>query len=299
MSQDDHGYKFFAVIDEGRTRIVKKIVASKELEAELAAIFEEQAAEFLDPQVRRIPFDPRYTADTGDLFNIAGFDLPDTIKSAVTSSAQVDNLDLSADCLPTIKSVFAARKATNAVELRILFQKFNRSRMLRPGIFTLLLRGGTFEKLADTGITLDTQLVAAFEGDTLLFRSYPTVSAFLDLTNYFVEATDADIALVAEHANVIVDDRDALIAMSDSQIRKKFSVIKSSGILDKAPVRSIVTLAKDFDLTIAMKRPNGVDQFVLPKEKRELKRFLTFLCEGYFKGTLTQERYETNSHRKI
>jgi hypothetical protein len=72
-----------------------------------------------------------------------------------------------------------------------------------------------------------------------------------------------------------------------------------NGHFNRFAPRSVVALAREFDLTIKPKRDNGVDKFVLPAQKKELKRFLTFLCEGFFKGTLTQERYETNSHCKI
>jgi hypothetical protein len=152
---------------------------------ELIDLFESQAADFLGADVERIPFDPRFKADADHVFEIPGFELPKDIEAAAKSSDGVEPLKLSKSEPLNLKAVFATCYDHETGSIRVLFQKSSRSRILEVGR-NMFVRGGTFRKLNDPGLTLDTTLVAIVESGSLLFRHFQTVNPFLVIKDYFV-----------------------------------------------------------------------------------------------------------------
>src|SRR5690606_22821394 len=84
---------------------------------------------------------------------------------------------------PVIKAILAV----DPMNMRLYFQYFDRSRILRKDL-TAIFKNGMFQRLDDPGITIDNRLTALIEGGRLYFRSFHRVRQFLNLDEFFKEA---------------------------------------------------------------------------------------------------------------
>ncbi len=142
-------------------------------------------------------------------------------------------------------------------------------------------------------------LVAAYVDGTLHFRSYRTVNGIVDVTEYFQEATNEEIEQVLAHERLAVDEADKVIKVADSWMRKRFSAVLATGILDQVRPRKIANKAKRFGIILETRRVNNKDVLAFPAAKADMKRLLTFLNEGFFEGELTGRLFQTNSQRVV
>jgi hypothetical protein len=291
---------FFALVEERRKKAVKAVRTERQLRTELAEFFEVQAAEFLGPEVERISFDPRFKADAEHVFEIKEFILPADIEAAAKSPDGVDPLKLSKSELPNLKSVFATCYDHETDSIRVLFQRSSRTRVLETGR-NIFVRDGTFQRLDDPGLTLDSCLVAIFDSGSLLFRQFQIVNPLIDIKEYFVEATTEETYEVLKHSIFISDDPEALSRLCDMSMRKRIAYIKTSGVLEAVSVRKICTGLKSYfeDIDVSYSNRSGIDRLKLPTKKKDLKRILNYLCESYYIGDLTAQKYESNSHRRL
>lgn len=289
---------YFALVSENRTTVVRQLQVNQSLQQSLQTLFEQQEQELLPQHIEIVPFDGGYNVDETEVFSIDGFMLPPQIADAVKNPRQVSKLVLSGAAPPQIKSIFAGTHNPADNSLTVLFQQFNKSRLLVTGL-TILHQGNTFQKMTDPGITLDTKLVAAFKDGTLYFRSFRSVNPIVDISDYYNEATDGEIGQVLDHARLHVEDTEVVLKLTDSWMRRRFSAILSSGILDSVTPRKIVNRAGKYGMTLGTCRVGNADALVFPQSKKEIKQLLTFLNEGYFEGELTGRLFQTNSQRGL
>ncbi len=288
----------FAAVASPTGLTIKRIRTTQALQNELTGFFEAQATEFLDANLDRVDFDGRYKVDESEIFLIDAFPMSQDILTAVQHPNQCDNLDLSHTSPPSIRAVFAGQYDATAQSSTIWFQAFNRSRLLVGGL-TILLQQNTYKKLQEAGLTFDTKLAAVYEGGQLLFRSYSTVKAFLDLTEYFHEATNDEITEVLDHSMILCEDVDGVLKAADGWMRKRFTALTASGILDLVTARKVANKGKKFGFQFAVKKKNGTDALVFPTVKKAAKQLLNFLNEGFFVGELTGTLYQSNSQTRL
>ena len=300
MTHPQRVSSFFTIVEERRRKIVKSIRAELGLAKDLTRLFEDQAAEFLGPEVERVSFDPRFKADDDHIFEIKGFSLPEAIEEAAKSPDGVDPFLLSTSEPVNLRAVFATSYDPASGAITVLIQRSNRARVLKAG-WSLFVSGDTFRKLDEPGLTLDSKLVAVFAAENLLFRNFQAVNPLLDIKDYFVEATAEEVRAVFKHTLFRDDDADGLSELCDMTMRKRIAYIKASGILDIVTPRKICSSLKaifgDFDISYTTR--GGTEKLRLPKTKKDLKRLLNHLCEAYYIGDLTGEKYEANSHRRV
>jgi len=120
-----------------------------------------------------------------------------------------------------------------------------------------------------------------------------------DLSDYYREATDTDINDFAALPVIKVENINELIGISDSWIRRKFSLIQQSQILETVPMNDIKAVAIEFNIPLQIVIENGVELIVLPSNKSDLKTILRFLDEDYYKSPLSKTQYTTNSKRMV
>lgn len=289
---------FFAAANQKEGMVPKRIRTDQQLQSELTGLFEAQATEFLSADLDRVPFDGRYKVDESELFIISGFKMSDEYLAAAKQPQQCDDLILKQTTPVAIRSLFAARHDVASDSTTIYFQSFNRSRLLIGG-FTVLLQQNTYQKITDAGLTFDTKLAAVYQDGDLLFRSYSAVKSFLDVTEYFHEATNEEISAVLRSTVMSCPDEATVLQQADGWMRKRFSAIKASRILEKITARKVVNRAKKFGLAIQVSKMDGKSVLVFPVDKKEAKKFLSFLSEGYFVGELTGALYQSNSQIRI
>ena len=176
----------------------------------------------------------------------------------------------------------------------MLIQLFEQRRLIATKTVAIFFSGNTFERMGETGLTLDTKLLAVLDGKDLKFQSFHFLRRVFEVDDYFKEATAAEVKLFAVHPMLVTADAAAFEAAASSTVRRKIALILQSGVLDKHPVATIVATAKPFKVNIQI-TPEG--KIVLPASASELRKLLRFLDEDYYESPLTQTQYVSNSKR--
>ena len=296
----DYLFHFFAITQtSGKDYKIFRIRTTQSLQADLTKLFEQQAEEFVDRDAEEIAFDGGYKVDDHEIFVIHKFPLSDQLVSAPRTPNQFEDIVLDSASTASIKSILAASYDRKHNELTLYFQAFSRSQLLVKDRLTILHSSATFHRLQEEGLTLGTSLAAIFRGGKLYFRSFALINRFLDVKEYFKEATDEEILEVVSHSVLLAEDTGKLTKVADSWMRKRFAALQSSGILDQLTARKTAKKARKYGVVIEVKKKDGKDAIVFPSDKKQAKRLLTFLNEGFYQGELTDRLYQANSQRII
>lgn len=292
-------FQFFAVTRASDlTHTLQKVTLSRDLQSELSKLFEEQSSEYLGERVKSKSFTPTYTPLDGEVIEIDSFGLPDHLQNTLSAPQEFADLSMPfTDAAPVIKAILAV----DSENQRFYFQYFDRSRILRRSA-TAIFKGGMFQKLDDPGITIDNHLAAVIADGKLRFRSFHRVNQFLDLKDFFREATDSDIELVLKHDKLAVEDADGIIATLSPRMRKRFSIVIASGILDheKATPERIQSRAKKFDgIEVRLSGRPGERRVIFPSDAKTMGLLLRFLAEELYISEITEQQREANSSRAL
>ncbi|WP_417398219.1 Kiwa anti-phage protein KwaB-like domain-containing protein [Gimesia chilikensis] len=292
-------FQFFAITRTTDLALgLERIVLSQDVQQDLSIIFAEQANELIGDKVSTLPFSPTYTPQHKETVSIENFPLPELLKKALQTP----------QCLPELKFPFSEKApivkallAVDSTNTLFYFQYFDSSKILKKRL-TFLYNSNMFRKLDDPGITIDNHLTAIISDGNLYFRSFYRVRQFLDLDSFFKEATNSDLVEILTHEKLSVDNSDEIIKSLSSQMRKKFSIVMSTGILDDERVtpRKIQNRAKKFDgLDIKLTGKSGNQKVIFPTAPKTMGIFLRFLAEEFYISQLTDEPRETNSSRPL
>lgn len=284
-------WNLFAILDT-EDEPVRRLPLNQELQLTIADIFQEQFRSLFADSPDEVPFDARLTPDESEIAFIPGFELPSFIWGAIANPTSLDPYEVNEDVLGRTKGLFTGE----GVNRRVFFQVFDRRRLLSTRTFTILLAENTFRRLTEPGITLANQLAAAFVQDRLYFRSFHTARRLFDLSNYFREATDAELEEFSHHSALTVSDPEMLKENADTWVRKKVALILQSRVLDTQPPAKVAEVAKRYGLSLNF---DEAGKLLVPSQKKELKQVLRLLEENFFTSELTGSRYLTNSKRRL
>tara|TARA_R110002111_G_scaffold100976_6_gene156479 strand:- start:39707 stop:40603 length:897 start_codon:yes stop_codon:yes gene_type:complete len=277
---------------------LERIVLSQDVQQELSPLFIEQAKELIGGEAATLQFNPAYTPQHGETISIANFALPDLFKKALqTPQCLPELLFPFTDKAPIVKAILAVDTQNEL----FYFQYFDRSKILRKG-YTFIYNSNMFRKLADPGITIDNHLTAVISEGSLNFRSFYRVRQFLDLDSFFKEATDSDINEILTHEKLLVKNTEKIINSLSSQMRKRFSIVISTGILsdERVTPNKIQRRAKKFEgLDLKLTGKSGDRKILFPTDLKTMGLFLRFLAEEFYISQLTDEPRETNSSRPL
>jgi hypothetical protein len=281
----------FALTSVPGARVIR-FPMTAELNAEVDAAFAEQLRAFEAGIVDVIPFDGRYVPDQGELLVIEEFEDVDGLQEAVSNPLNVEAYDPARHSLDSVKALFTS-VARDGVD-RILIQCFERRRLIAAKGLAMYFMGDAFRKMTDSGLTLDTRLVAVLDGSSLKFQSFHFVRRVFDLSEHFKEATNEEVTTFATHAKMAIADLPAFLSSASPLVRKKIALIRQSGVLENFTTEQIVASAQAFNVVVATTDDNRI---VIPSNKTELRRLLRFLDEDYYESALSQTRYVSNSKR--
>jgi len=277
----------------GQTRLYL-IPLHQALQNTLAASWEVQYEAFVN-DIEEIAFDAGYNPEEHERFRLDEYELPEWLQAE--NSQTVPNLDPISqheDHIDFIKGIVAFARNDQGEEL-ILFQNFSRSHVIRPGQF-LFLKNNTYETAQRPGLTLDGKLSAVYlRGEQkLLFHNFRSTNTFLPLVDFYEEASENEIREVLGHNLLAPEDAEALSVEANQWTRKRFAMLKDSGILDNYTAKQIKVHSKGFEIEIKIKS----NKIVFPADKPAAKRLLQFLNEELYRGPITETLYETNSKRE-
>ncbi|HYD48923.1 MAG TPA: hypothetical protein VEB21_11275 [Terriglobales bacterium] len=225
---------------------------------------------------------------------MSGYELPDWLSKEDSQSAgdldEITNDDVLLDSTRGL-----AAFARDDGEEVILFQNFSRSHIIRPGRF-LFLQNNMYKTTERPGLTLDDKLSAVYRhaDQKLLFHSFRTVNTFLPLADFYEEASEQQIRKILNHKLLAAEDADALASESPQWFRKRFAMLRDSGVLDKFSAAQIKARSNGYDVEIHISK----GAIVFPADRAAAKKLLQFLNEELFRGAITKTLYETNSKRE-
>jgi hypothetical protein len=277
---------------------VKRFALSAEIQSELTSYLELQEASFFDSAEAEIQFDGKYKPDLGELLYIDGVDDIDGLVDAIAYPLACEEMDPTVEGFQTIRGLFSGRLDDHGVPI-VLLQAFDRRRVISTNGLSIFHAANVYKKVEGIGLTIDTKLTAVLKDKRLTFCSFHSARQLFDLSAHYIEATDNDIVEFAALPNISVSDMDALVAMSDTWIRRKFALIQQSQILTNVPMAEIKAVAIEFGIDLQCSMTGGSETIDLPGSKAELKKVLRFLDEDYYKSPLSKANFITNSKRRV
>lgn len=287
-------FQLAAIVKKSGQPRLFQIPLHQELQEALAESWDEQYQSFTN-NVHEIDFDAGYNPEDHERFRLENYDLPVWLENENSQSVgTLDSISQHEDAIDSINGIVAFARSDQGEEL-MLFQNFSRSHVIRPGRF-LFLQNNTYESAQRPGLTLDGKLSAAYSRATqkLLFQNFRTTNTFLALSEFYEEATEKEIREVLSHDLLEPEDADGLATESNQWFRKRFAMLRDSGILDNYSARQIKAHAKGYEIDIKIRN----NKIIFPADKPAAKRLLQFLNEELYRGPITETLYETNSKRE-
>lgn len=278
---------------------VWRVPLSAPVQTEVIAMFKNQEEEFDAAYSASVPFDGKYKPEDFECLAIADFQGATRMSDALSQPLQHESIPASSEVLARIKALFTGY--THDGDARILVQRFDKRQVLSGRGISIFHSADVFKKIEGPGITLDCRLAAVIRSGELRFRSFHVMRQVFDnVSQYYVEATDTDIEAFAANTALKVDG-DALKAAADTWIRRKVALVAASDILSVVPTTELVTVAREFGISLLTEQSPGTADpvLVVPTQRAELMALLRFLDEDYYKSPLSEARYMTNSKRRI
>ncbi|MDE0299009.1 MAG: hypothetical protein OXN17_10280 [Candidatus Poribacteria bacterium] len=287
-------FQLVAIVKHSSHTQLRRIPLHQELQDNLATDWHIQYDTFLDG-INEIRFDPGYTPAKQEIFFLNGFELPVWLENqnslTVTNLGSIGKDDTVFD---SVKGIVAFARNQNGQEL-VLFQRFTRTQVIQPGRF-LFMQSDTYTGVDRPALMLNRKLSAIYQSDErkLLFDSYRNVNTFLPLDDFYKEASEQDIREILNHERLAPENPEEVATNPDQWTRKRFALLKHSGILDTFSTDEILTRSEGYDIEIQIVK----ERVVFPSDRRRVKKLLQFLNEELFRGAITNTLYETNSKKK-
>lgn len=283
-----------AIIKQGAEMVLRRIPLHQGLQDTLAANWEAEYVAFM-ADIEEIDFNAGYQPEEHERFRLEGYELPAWLAGEDSQTVpELDAITKDDSLLDATKGIVAFARNEDGDEL-VLFQNFSRGHVIRPGRF-LFLQNDTYKTADRPGLTLDSKLSAAYlpSDSRLLFNNFRMVNTFLPLADFYEEASEQEIKDVLGHQLLASEDADALAADANQWFRKRFAMLRDSGVLDAYSAKQIQSRSKGYDVAIQIAK----GKIVFPAEKAAAKKLLQFLNEELFRGAITETLFETNSKRE-
>ena len=282
-----------AIVTQDQQRSLQRIPLDQALQDDLTNSWQEQYTAFMDGR-QEIDFNAGYKLEKHECFCLQDFDPPNWLAEEDSQTVS-DNVAfvLDQNLFQAITGI-AAFVLNSQNEEVVLFQNFSHSRVIQPGRF-LFLEANTYRSSRHSGLTLDNKLSAVYlPGDRkLLFKIFRFVNTFLPLGDLYEEVSEQEIRALLNHDLLETEDPDAIVAGSNQWSRKRFAMLRDSGVLDRYSAQELKSSSEGCEVSISIS--NG--KIVFPSDKSEARKLLQFLNEERFRGAITNTLYETNSKK--
>ncbi|WP_163363362.1 Kiwa anti-phage protein KwaB-like domain-containing protein [Enterobacter cloacae] len=294
--------ELFAITDsEIPTRIIK-IDIDAPAQTVVENLFRTQRSEFINEDIEEIEFCASYNVQDGEIFSINPFDDEIGIINAIERPDAVPVWDPDDVSVHYFKALFTGEPASNGNPTQVWLQCFDRRQIINneKSFFQIVTQpGNRFSVSTRPGFSLSDRLTAILVGDKLLFKSFFMLRRFFNMEEYFNEATREDLDNFIGNDIFHVENAEDFMMFADSAIKKKVSLIISSGILNDQPIENLIECAQKIGYQLGITNVNGDNKITMPNSKREVKQLLYFLDQGYFNSIITNELMLTNSKRPI
>lgn len=283
---------FFALCRSGHQDGVQRIPLDASIQKGLEDLFDKQEQQFLDGRNDEVLFTGDWKPDADQLLTITDEGLAQPLVETLNKNALVfQELDIQNLDKAEIKALFS-RSSTQ--ENRILVQQFKSSQYLGRK-FDLVFNNNKFTRLSQPGFTLASNLVAVLDGNMFKFQSFQNLRMIFKIQHHFQEATEREVKKFTDHPLLYIDNHGEFQNSMTERTRKLIKSIIESEILEKYQSDEIIQRAQSIGLEIESKE----GRIVIPNNKSKVKTVLSFLEDSVFKGSFSEETYETNSKRAL
>lgn len=174
------------------------------------------------------------------------------------------------------------------------FQAIDSRNMLAPNHNVVFFNPNGFELASEVGIALSERVDAIHELGKLLFVSEPMVNRFLDLSNFFRQATDKEIDMLFANAIFAPVDTKMLKANASANVRRKLRAVVKRGTLPSVKEIQAIALRVGTEVEVV----NGA--VVVPIEAKALTTFVRILNDDFLETLdVRKEVYMSSSKRRI
>lgn len=294
MPQPD--LNLFALTNDPGNKIVKFAI-SHEIQNNLNVFFSEQERDFEDNVAEIIEFDGKYKPEQDELLKISNYDDIDNLEIAINRPLTVADITPTEETFKEIKALFTGYMVNG--RSKILIQRFEKRRIITSNGLTIFHENNTYRKIEDIGLTVDGKLTGILNDGILTFKSFHVMRQIFDLTAYYKEATDTDIAEFGQLETIKIGNPGNFLSLADSWIRRKIALIQQSGILESVPLSTIKAVADGFLVPLTLTTDNEQQKIDMPNDRKAIKAILRLLDEDYYESPLSQTHCIANSKRKV
>lgn len=234
-------------------------------------------------------YEPGFSPEEGDVLDLK-FELPvalDRCKKSVPQDVPVLTEEKLEEW-PLAALVFLETGDTASYR----FQTIDSRNMLEPDHNVVLFNPNGFELSSQTGIALSERVDAIFENGHLYFTSELTVNRFLDIAEYFREATDKEIdSLFTDKLFAPVDVK-VLKKIASSNVRRKFRAVMQHKKLPTA--KEVLEIAKRIGAEIEIVK----GAVVVPTDAKRLTTFARILNDDFLETMDDRKELYMSSSKK-
>lgn len=284
---------FFALCRVSNQDSVRRIPLDADTQKDLGILFDKQEQQFLDGRDEEFPFTGDWKTDDNQLLTITDEELAEPMVKTLHENVTVfEELDIINTNKAGIKAIFTH---SSIQENRILIQQFKSSQYLGQGVMDVVLHNKRFTRLSQPGFTLASKLVVVLDGNVFKFQSFQNLRMIFKIQHHFQEATEREVREFADHPLLYIDNHSEFQGSMTERTRKLIKSIVKSQVLEKYRAKEIIQRAQ----SIGLKLEGNKNRIVIPNNKSEMKTVLSFLDNSVFKGSFSEEIYETNSKRPL
>ncbi|ELY4662235.1 DUF4868 domain-containing protein [Cronobacter muytjensii] len=289
----------FAIMDNQSAVKIVRIKLDRAASVMIDEIFAQQKQYYEAHHDSIISFYAGYSPSYNESFVLDNFNDSALLIDAVKRNTAIPEWDPDEIKIDHIKGLFVGVGNPNN-ESCIALQTFNKKQILdtsKSFVMSLVGAANTFSKAEKVGFNIDDKLVALIKENKLYFRSFFKLRSIFDMTVYFQEATDEDLALFSSNAAFSIPEGLDLNAIADTPIRNKITLINKSGILDADLLPALKLAAEKIGFPLKINNGDNQERIELPQTKKEIKALLDFLDEDIFTSEISQKVFKSNSKR--
>jgi hypothetical protein len=285
------------IITSSSKERIYRLDIDADVQKSINKIFSNYITNVLDKK-EMLDFDCDYKLDDNECFKIKDYELPEDIIKAINNPIGIEKFEKIDKDFPEIKVIFVGNCVKNGdnEECIVAFQVFRKNQYISNKHINLIFENNIFRVEKNFGISILKDVVDCFflDGNLMFENSYFARQA-LDLRMYFIEANNKEINDFSEMDILDIANKEQFKKNLTSRMRRKIKSILNSKVLESKSASNIKELAKKIGIKIKIKS----NKIVIPKEKIEIEKILSFLDEEAYKGVFTENTYLANSKRKI
>jgi hypothetical protein len=282
---------FFALCHNDDEVVVKRIPLNAAVQQKMTSLFNVQAQAFVQGITEEIEFNGDWKPENNEVLTIGLTNETSLMVGAINANASsLSQLNVSQFEEENVRAIFTGSGQGAATTLAV--QRFMPQQLLSKK-FTLMLTNNSFGELTEPAFTLASSLVCVIADEKVKFKSFASLRTVFDISEHYKEATDDDIGHFASHDSLQIDDVEAFKENSDQTVRKLIHVIEKQGVLDEYSADDISDKAQELEFTVNVQS----GKVVMPSEKKDIKKLLHFLTDGFYEAPLSGKKYLTNSKK--